>query len=354
MEDFPTLVIDSGEETTKYGIAGEKQPKFFNTVSIKTNDKYILGEEVKDQKGEIINPIERGIIKNFECIEKQYNYIIEKEKINTSETTILLPLASQTDKKTKEKLLELMFEKFGFKNFYQCPTSVLSLYSAGKISGVVVDSGYGATYLVPVDNGFEITENVVKMNYSGKDINEFLCKELFEKKIDLKNNLKLVSEIKEKCCEVCLKDINEEIKDFKTFELPDGNKISLGKERFNCTEVFFNPKLNNINMNGIPEIVLSIIKKSPKIQKSLFSGIVIAGGSSLFKGFDERIEKELIKLSPNDKPKVVINTNPLRKDFSWTGGSILGSLIQFQKLVISKDEFKEFGSEIVHKVKKAN
>jgi actin-related protein 2 len=50
----------------------------------------------------------------------------------------------------REKMCQVMFERYGFDGVYVAIQAVLSLYAQGLASGVVVDSGDGVTHIVPV------------------------------------------------------------------------------------------------------------------------------------------------------------------------------------------------------------
>ena len=68
----------------------------------------------------------------------------------------------------------------------------------------------------------------------------------------------------------------------------------------------------------------------------------------MFPGIDERLKKELTLLAP-DSMTVKIVAPPERKYSVWLGGSILASLSTFNDMWISKQEYDEYGTSIVHK-----
>ena len=134
-----------------------------------------------------------------------------------------------------------------------------------------------------------------------------------------------------------------------TYELPDGNIITLGSERFRCPEVLFQPSLVGKEASGIHYTTFqSIMKCDMDIRRDLYTNIVLSGGTTMFPGMAERMTKELTILAP---PTVRIKVvAPLERKYSvWIGGSILGSLDTFQQMWISKDEYDESGPNIVHR-----
>merc|ERR1711918_104998 len=131
----------------------------------------------------------------------------------------------------------------------------------------------------------------------------------------------------------------------KTYELPDGNLVTLGTERFRCPEVLFQPSLVGKESSGIHEIVLqSIMKSDVDLRRDLFANVVISGGTTMFTGLGERMAKELMKLAPSTL-KIRVIAPPERKYSVWIGGSILSSLSTFQQMWISKGEYDESGPQ---------
>jgi len=92
----------------------------------------------------------------------------------------------------------------------------------------------------------------------------------------------------------------------------------------------------------------SIMKCDVDIRKELYANIVLSGGSTMFEGIPERMEKEIKALAPASM-KIKIVAPPERKYSVWIGGSILASLSTFQQMWISKQEYDESGPAIVHR-----
>ena len=135
----------------------------------------------------------------------------------------------------------------------------------------------------------------------------------------------------------------------KSYELPDGQVISVESERFRPTEILFQPSLCGVEAPGIHEIIYnSIMNCHVELREELFRNIVICGGTSLFPGMTERLTKEITNLAPS-KTRVKVIAPPERKYLAWLGGSILASTSTFPKMCITKVEYDEQGPTIVHR-----
>jgi actin, other eukaryote len=146
-----------------------------------------------------------------------------------------------------------------------------------------------------------------------------------------------------------MKSYAESNQNNKTYELPDGQTITINNQRFRCPEALFKPAMIGKEMAGFHELVYgSILKCDIDIRKDLYSNIVMSGGTTMFPGIPERLSKEVTALAPTTM-KVKVVAPQERKFLVWIGGSILSSLSTFQTLWITKQEYEETGSTIVHR-----
>ncbi|XP_057724070.1 actin-like [Arachis stenosperma] len=134
----------------------------------------------------------------------------------------------------------------------------------------------------------------------------------------------------------------------KSYELPDGQVITIGAERFRCLEVLFQPSMIGMEAAGIHETTYnSIMKCDVDIRKDLYGNIVLSGGTTMFPGIADRMSKEISALAPSSM-KIRLLHRP-RGSSVWIGSPILASLNTFQQMWIAKAEYDELGPSIVHR-----
>jgi len=254
-------------------------------------------------------------------------------------------------------MTQIMFEVFNVPCLYVQQQAVLALYSSGRTTGIVLDSGEGVSNTVPIYEGYSIPHAIQRIDLAGSHITKYLQGLLKEKGKNFSNDAELetVRDIKERLCYVVHQNFDSVLKESgennsieKTYDLPDNSSITIGNERFRCPEILFQPKLANLDIEGIHKYAYdSIMKCDTDIRKDLFSNIILAGGTTLFEGIGERMWYEIHQLASSSKIKVL--TPPERKYSVWLGGSILAALSTFQTMWINKSEYDDSGPGIIHR-----
>ena len=367
-DDCQAIVIDNGSGMCKAGFAGDDAPRavFPTVVGQPSNPSVMVGMGNRSSYiGDMAiscacmlsleYPIEHGIVKDWDAMTEIWRYTFEQElRISPDESPVLLTESVLNPKANREKMTQIMFEHFRPPAMYVATQPVLSLYASGRTTGVVLDCGDGVTTTVPIYEGYAIRQAMLRQNFSGHDLTNYLINLLTERGhyFNTDSEFEMVKSFKEKYCHVALdyeEAFNVPIQSLeKTFELPDGQIITLGDERFRCPEALFQPQPAGWKYGIQGAVVNSILKCDMEMRKCLYGNVVLSGGSTMFPGFAERLRKEIIALAPASM-NIKIIAGPERKYYVWIGGSILASLSIFQQMWISKEEYDESGPSIVHR-----
>lgn len=259
----------------------------------------------------------------------------------------------------RDTAAQILFETFNVPALYTSIQAVLSLYASGRTTGIVLDAGDGVSHAVPVYEGFAMPSSIRRIDVAGRDVTEHM--QLLLRKsgyvFHTSAEKEVVRMIKEKVSYVAA-DPKKEEKEWANakhgdgkvleYELPDGNKIKvrssdmqkrngidrvqIGAERFRAPEILFDPEIIGLEYPGIHQIVVDAINRTDlDLRKSLFANIVLSGGSTLTKGFGDRLLHEVQRLAVKDM-RIKIFAPPERKYSTWIGGSILAGLSTFRKV----------------------
>ena len=399
-DEVSSLVFDLGTFNHRIGYSGEDSPKIsYQPVIGEDSDKYYFHEyglRYKNPKTKVKTFMNKdGTIDNFDLFEKNLNYILEDNLyLNLSDHPLLFSEPSLHNKANRIKLTEFMFEKYKIPAIYICKSAVLSGFSCGRSTCLVFDSGHNTTYAVPVHEGYALQKclikndiggdwvtNLVEKNLEKRNINinpfykfkvkkdgdkyktEFINdEEIWDKSYENFWKKEIIRDLKESCLitndeplkydeardEFIPNSMNQEL----IYDLPDRNTINMTQERNLILERVFNPVKESPGFMGYHQMVNNAISQADiEIKKELYSNIFLCGGNTLFSGFPERFQKQIINTNKQTfKIKIITHpSNTERKFSAWIGGSILSSLGTFHQLWLSLAEFEEHGASIIER-----
>lgn len=419
------IVMDNGSGFTKLGYAGNSDPQWVIPTLIATRDAskltgtlgsssskkamlmedldFYIGDEAlvrHSSKTHILGyPIRHGQIDNWDTMERYWEAcMFHYLRCEPEDHPVLLTEPPLNSPDNREATAEIMFESFNVPSLYIAVQALLALaasWSSSKkpsLSGVVVDSGDGVTHAIPVVDGFVITSAIKSIPVAGREITVFLQQMLRDRDptippADLPH---IVKYVKENQCYVC-PDIVQEFKrydqeptkyfqkcdsttilqNFSGTESPRSYSIELGYERFLAPEIFFSPEMSSADITTpLPDLVDDVIQLCPMdSRRSLYRNIVLSGGSTIFKDFGKRLQRDVKRLadmrvqnsqSMGGQSALEFKTTPIdvnvvshkkQRYAVYYGGSLLASTEQFHTLAHDKKAYEEYGPSLFRESK---
>ncbi|KAA8904888.1 actin family [Sphaerosporella brunnea] len=380
------IVLDGGTGFLKVGYAGQnfpehQYPSIVGRPILRAEERsgdavikdIMVGDEASALRSmlQITYPMDNGIIKRWDDMQHVWDYTFsEKLQIDPTGRKILLTEPPMNPLSNREKMCEVMFERYNFGGVYVAIQAVLALYAQGLSSGVVVDSGDGVTHIVPVYESVVLNHLTRRLNVAGRDVTRQLIALLLRRGYALNRtaDFETARAIKEKLCYVSYDlELDHKLSEETTvlvesYTLPDGRTIRVGSERFEAPECLFQPHLVDVEQSGMAEMLFETIQSADvDIRSSLYRAIVLSGGSSMYPGLPSRLEKELKQLwltrvlhgDPErlNKFKVRIEDPPRRRHMVFLGGAVLANIMaDKESMWITKAEWEEQGKRALDKL----
>ena len=372
------IIIDLGSSEIKAGLSGEEkpsvkfksylgEPKFKKVFSplYKNPEMKVqyIGEDCFKNIGlkKIRHPINHGIITNDQDIMPIFNHIYSKLGINTDERRehpliITEPLLNPYS--NREKIANSLFDYIGIPSIFFASQPILSLFSTSATTGIILESGEGVSQSCIIYEGYSLPNTYERYDFGGGDVTEYLKLAMKKKGYQLfnSNEYRLISDMKEKYCFFLPQKYNLNVENVKkalnskkiNYYLPDGITVTLGDERILASEILFNPELIGKEYLGLSDIIFSSINKAEiQLRPKAFENIVLSGGNVLMRGLEDKMKEDIINKC-NKIVKVNVSTVKEPQISCWVGGNIISSIDIFKKISVSKTEWEEKGSKILH------
>lgn len=451
-DEISAIILDAGSRTTRIGYAGDDFPKVTTPSYFAVSNqevkkpKRIFGDDITVPRShyEIKPIIEDSVVVDWDAAIDQYTHYFEKELlIDYKEQPILITEPIWTSVKQRSTVVEKFYENFGFSALYLARAPTCVSFQQGRPNCLVVDIGHDTVSVTPVIDGISLIRNSLRTHYSGRylshQITDLLATKFPDLKLENKYKLKskvftkypeppqytvrdtippnitqsfedyhrelLYHEMKETLLEVPDKQITDETSESfsgdehkRWFELPTGQAIELGIERYEIADSLFEPQNYTFTDKslsakyGIESGHISIdsnqedyrpLKRARKVEStsltpppsteaaevnetrgitqlishtlstididlraSVAHNIIITGGVSLIPQLTERLYNELTASNPGLKIRLhAVGNSYERLNQTWIGGSVVASLGMFHQLWVTKEEYEEAGAD---------
>ncbi|KAH9722604.1 actin-related protein 4 [Citrus sinensis] len=385
-DEVSAIVIDLGSHTCKAGYAGEDAPKAVFPSVVGAIDQMDIDDSanaernsgsamdsknnVDSNKGkgkrklyvgtqslgfrrdhmEVLSPLKDGVVVDWDIVDSIWDHAF--------------------------RTAELIFEKYNVPALFLAKNAVLTSFALGRATSLVVDCGGGSTTVAPVHDGYVLQKGVTTSPIGGEFLTNCLMKSLESKGITIKPRYSFKRKENRPgefqlcgdsgwCCDcggssntgfaVDVGDVESAYSNIPMtpYELPDGQVIEIGADRFKTPDVLFNPSLvqtipgmenfaENIPFRGLPQMVIDSINKCDvDIRRELFSSILLAGGTASMQQLKERLEKDLLEESPQAaRVKVVSSGNATERRFSEAHGLLNLTVIKFMFCIVASSVAK--------------
>lgn len=357
----PFVIIDNGTYEIKAGLNTKTSPELIFRTSVgfskseESSENWYIGEEAKEKKDllKFKYPIEFGLIRDWENMEKIWGHIFSELKIDSYGSNVILTEVPMNPYKNREKTLQIFFETFDIQGLYIGIQSMFNFLSFGKFNGINIDSGEDVTHFVPIVDGIPYYYGTLRVDIGGKNLTEYMVRLVNEAGYFISTSQKkeMIKDLKEKICVVAY-DFEEyiQIAEKIEYKLPDNSSIFLRDEIFKCPEALFDPiKIGKEDEDNFAKMCCNSINRCKNNDRNNISScILLSGGNSMFKGLDERLRIE-IKNIALESYKEDVRVESSEKYSAWIGEQAFSKFNNIEEILISKTEYYEKGSMVVDK-----
>eukprot|EP00927_Polykrikos_kofoidii_P077820 TRINITY_DN74727_c0_g1_i1.p1 TRINITY_DN74727_c0_g1~~TRINITY_DN74727_c0_g1_i1.p1 ORF type:complete len:463 (+),score=98.81 TRINITY_DN74727_c0_g1_i1:59-1447(+) len=353
-EEAVALVLDCGSALSKVGFAGDVEPFRRGGDSLGIFPTRVAPREVQPAghgyrsryvgtdavafAGDRAGCPMQDFVTNWEDMERIWHHAFYNVlRVDPEEHPVLLTEAPLTPKADREKTVQIMFETFNVPALFIAQQAALSMFACRRSSGVLVDVGAGSGRIVSVIEGYIMPHAIRRTEVAGQALSQYLARLFADSVCDVSGGAETAQSVKEGSCYVAV-DFDAELAALPT----------TSSHRICCPEALFRPSFAGLEGQGLHvEVLESVMRCDFSCRDALLSGIVLAGGSTMFPGINVRLQNELASLTDNQG--IRIHASPERRYLAWLGGSDAASLDNFAEMWTTKEEYDESGPSIVHR-----
>ncbi|XP_044735335.1 actin-related protein 6 [Chrysoperla carnea] len=388
----PTLILDNGGYTAKCGYSHQPKippmiiPNCIMKVKSERRRAFIGNQidECTDASGlYYILPFQRGYLINWDTQKTVWDYIFSDEclSVNFNEVPVIITEPIFNFRSIQEGITEIFFEEYECPALLRCNATDLSHFNYSQTNDnhlgcLVVDSGFSFTHIVPYINGVKVRSAIRRIDVGGKVLTNQLKEIISYRQLNVMDETHVMNQCKEDCCYVSL-DFKSDLEKtrlrgkandiLKEYVLPDYNVVKRGyiqdsnndnmnsyetqnlimnNERITIPEILFHPQDIGLEQKGIAEAVLESIYACPEETHSvLFKNIVVTGGSTKFKNFAERLEKDVRAMTSSYYDvQVTSPKDPIT--YAYEGGIAQSADPDFYAKCVTKEEYMEEGFQV--------
>ena len=381
-DEIGALILDPGSHTIRAGFAGEDTPKsIIPTVYGRDASKKFYGDNSihTPRPGvEYSSFMSDGCVNDFDAASDSWTHVFGHSlRVTTKEHPLLITEPAWNPSTSREKTLEVAFEKLHAPASFLLKSAVAAAFAGGKSTALIVDVGHATMTVTPVYDGLVLKRGLQKQNFAGEALNGLVEAAFQQRNIQSPPHFcvkskgstesgegavvkvpegltssylqlsrsRIVEEFKETVLQVHELPYNEAAADqrpARIFEFPTGQQTSFKGERYKLAESLFTTDDTHTSIQGLIKNALESTDVDSR--PLLLQNIIVTGGTTLIPGFEARLQQEMYQLFPGAKIRITGAANTVeRKCAAWLGGSILGSLGTFHQLWISRSEWDEQG-----------
>ncbi|GAB4823462.1 hypothetical protein N2152v2_010508 [Parachlorella kessleri] len=400
-----SLVVDLGNSTIKagyvFGFPSDDEPRVITPAEVRQLPDGEAGQAATPPEASgngaapsrlaagatVLHPIQQGVVQNWDALETLLHYVLYDELgwVEGEETNLLLADPILTSRPDRERMASLMFETFNTAGYFVSDQAVLSLYSIGKLNGIVVDIGEQTTDVAPVMEGLLLPSTCRRLPYGSRDLNRLMAKLIAARGVVLPESLGMrnadVESLKKASLRAAGTDVaaaagatgpgaptaGAALGDGKaaagevqvSHTLPDGQTFTVQREDGEqLFQALLSPSLLGMQLPTLAEVVVTAGVSYPEkdTRKALMENIFVCGGAAGAPGLSRRLLTEVRALAPPPSQPGICSVpeympEHTAKVAAWMGGALLAKVVfgQGQNLYISKAEYDEYGPLVVHK-----